>query len=169
MNWGLPGSSVHGILQAKNIGVDIPFSKWCFWPRGQTLVSCITGRFFTLWATRKVPSSWLYLPTWAHMSSHLLTLSFLLSSAALPSWSRQTPNSFSLLMERMVMLSVLLPPGEVLSFSLKTRDWWGSSARHSASFSSGPPTASLANVFKKKVVESLSPTAVWVMSLIPTL
>ena len=49
-----PGSSVHGIFQARILEwVAIPFSKGPFWPRDQTQVSCIAGRFFTIWATRE--------------------------------------------------------------------------------------------------------------------
>ena len=53
MNSKLPGSSVHGILQARILewGV-ISSSRGSSRPRGQTLVSCIAGRFFTIWATR---------------------------------------------------------------------------------------------------------------------
>ena len=48
----LPGSSVHGILQARRLEwVAIPFSRGSSWPRGWTPVSCIAGRFFTIWAT----------------------------------------------------------------------------------------------------------------------
>ena len=32
---------------------DIPFSRRSSWSRDQTWVSCISGRFFTVWATRK--------------------------------------------------------------------------------------------------------------------
>ena len=50
-----PGSSVHGILWAKILEwVAIPFSMWSFQPRDWTLVSCIAGRCFTIWATREV-------------------------------------------------------------------------------------------------------------------
>ena len=50
----LPGSSVHGIPQARILGgIAIPFSRGSSQPRNQTWVSCITGRFFTVWATRK--------------------------------------------------------------------------------------------------------------------
>ena len=36
-----PGSSVHGILQARILEwVDIPFSKRSFWPRDWTRISC---------------------------------------------------------------------------------------------------------------------------------
>ena len=50
----LPRSSVHGILQARIVEwVDIPFSRGSSRPRDWTWVSCIAGRFFTIWATRE--------------------------------------------------------------------------------------------------------------------
>ena len=46
------GSSVHGISQARILQwVAILFSRGSSWPRDWTWVSCITGRFFTVWAT----------------------------------------------------------------------------------------------------------------------
>ena len=43
-----PGSSVHGTSQARRLEwVAISFSKRSSWPRYQTQVSCISGRFFT--------------------------------------------------------------------------------------------------------------------------
>ena len=55
MDCSPPGSSVHGILQAKILEwVAIPFSRGSSWPRDQTWVSCIACRFFTIWATREV-------------------------------------------------------------------------------------------------------------------
>ena len=54
MDCSLPDSSVHGILQARILDcVAIPFSRGSSWPRDQTQVSCIVGRFFTIWATRE--------------------------------------------------------------------------------------------------------------------
>ena len=51
-----PGSSVHGILQARILEwVAIPFSGSSNWSRDQTWVSRITGRFFTIWAMREHP------------------------------------------------------------------------------------------------------------------
>ena len=48
----LPGSSVHGIFQARILEwIAIPFSRGSSWPRDRIWVSCITGRFFTIWAT----------------------------------------------------------------------------------------------------------------------
>ena len=47
-----PGSSGHGILQARILGwVAVPFSRGSFQPRDWTQVSCFAGRFFTIWAT----------------------------------------------------------------------------------------------------------------------
>ena len=55
MNHSPPGSSVHGILQARILEwVAIPFSRGSSWPRDQTKVFCIAGRVFTVWATGKV-------------------------------------------------------------------------------------------------------------------
>ena len=47
--------SVHEILQARKLeGVSISFSSGSSWPRDLSWVSCIEGRFFTIWATREV-------------------------------------------------------------------------------------------------------------------
>ena len=49
-----PGSSVHGILQARMLEwVAISFSRGSSRPRDQTQVSHIAGRRFNLWTTRK--------------------------------------------------------------------------------------------------------------------
>ena len=48
-----PGSSVHGILQARILEwLAIPFSRGSSWLRNQTQVSCFVGTFFAVWATR---------------------------------------------------------------------------------------------------------------------
>ena len=53
MDCSLPGSSVHGIFQARILeGVAISCSRGSSWPRDQTWVSHIVGRRFTVWATR---------------------------------------------------------------------------------------------------------------------
>ena len=54
MDCSPPGSSVHGILYARTLEwVTIPFSRGSSQPRDRTWVSCIAGRFFTIWTTRK--------------------------------------------------------------------------------------------------------------------
>ena len=68
-----PGSSVHGILQAKILEwVAIFFSRGSSWPRDWTQVFHIAVRFFTIWASREalkciditrwsvLKSDWLY-------------------------------------------------------------------------------------------------------------
>ena len=53
-NCSLPGFSVHGILQAKILEwIAIPFSRGTSQPRDRTLVSCLAGKFITIWATGK--------------------------------------------------------------------------------------------------------------------
>ena len=50
----LPGSSVHGILQARMLEwVAVPFCRGSSQPRNRAKVSRIAGRFFTIWATRE--------------------------------------------------------------------------------------------------------------------
>ena len=62
LNAGLPHCR-HILYQLSHKGsqrilewVTYPFSSWSSWPRNQTGVSCITGRFFTNWAIRETPS-----------------------------------------------------------------------------------------------------------------
>ena len=49
-----PGTTIHEIPQARILEwVAIPFSRGLSPPRGQTWVSRIAGRLFTIWATRE--------------------------------------------------------------------------------------------------------------------
>ena len=53
-----PGSSVHGILQAWILEwVAVPLSRGSSPPRDRTRVSCIAGRFFTMWATNEAQAN----------------------------------------------------------------------------------------------------------------
>jgi len=53
MGCSLPGSSVHGILQARILEwVAMPSSRGIFPTQGSNPVSCTAGGFFTIWATR---------------------------------------------------------------------------------------------------------------------
>ena len=55
MDCNLPGSSIHGIFQARILEWGaISFSRRSSWPRDWTLVSRIVGKRFTIWATREV-------------------------------------------------------------------------------------------------------------------
>ena len=54
MEYSLPGSSLHGILQARVLEwVAISFSRVSSQPRDRTLGSRIPGRGFNLWSTRE--------------------------------------------------------------------------------------------------------------------
>ena len=54
-DYSLPGSSVHGISQARTLeSVAVRFSRGTSQPRDGTQVSHIAGGFFTIWATREV-------------------------------------------------------------------------------------------------------------------
>ena len=56
MDSNLPGSAVHGILQARILErAAISFSRRSFRLSNQTHVSCIAGRLFTNWATKGSP------------------------------------------------------------------------------------------------------------------
>ena len=66
MDCSPPGSSVHGILQARILEwVAYPFSSRSSWPRNWTGVSCIASGSFTSWATRKA-QGWV-LGHWKYM------------------------------------------------------------------------------------------------------
>ena len=52
MDCGPPGSSAHGILQARILEwIAMPSSRGFSQHRDRTQDSCIAGRFFTIWAT----------------------------------------------------------------------------------------------------------------------
>ena len=64
MDCSPPGSSVHGIFQARILEwFAISFSRGSSQPRDWTQVSCTAGRFFTNWAPREAPwdlGTWLF-------------------------------------------------------------------------------------------------------------
>ena len=62
MDCSLPGSSVHGILQARILQwVAMPSSRRSSQPRDWPQVSLIAGGFFTFWASRETHQARLYL------------------------------------------------------------------------------------------------------------
>ena len=67
MDCSLPGSSVHGISQARILEwVAIPFPRGSSRSRDRTWVSCIAGGFFTNWATRETPLSSIDYTLWTY-------------------------------------------------------------------------------------------------------
>ena len=64
MDCSPPGSSVHGILQARILEwIAISFSRGSSWPKNLIWVSCISGRLFTIWATREAKFKITYFKT----------------------------------------------------------------------------------------------------------
>ena len=93
MDWSSPGSSVHGIFQARILKwVAISFFRASSWPWILTQVSCIGSRFFTDWANKEgleilvvdisrsiylheLPFGWhAILKTWLHETAYWLML-----------------------------------------------------------------------------------------------
>ena len=71
----LPGSSVHGILQARTLEwVAIPFSRGSSRPRDWTCISCIGRQILYHWATREVPGE-LWGPDYQYEPLYLLLTS----------------------------------------------------------------------------------------------
>ena len=59
LDCSLPGFSSHGILQASILeNIAISYSKGSYQPRVRTQVSCIVGRFYTIWVTIKTEPKW---------------------------------------------------------------------------------------------------------------
>ena len=75
----LPGSSVYGILQARILEwIVIPFSRGSFQSRNWAQVSCVAGRFFTVWATGKIRKT-IDLTIWTFVSKTISLLFNMLS------------------------------------------------------------------------------------------
>ena len=58
VDYSPPGSSVLGDSPGKNTGVGCHAVPAGIEPRDRTQVSCISGRFFTIWATREAHEHW---------------------------------------------------------------------------------------------------------------
>ena len=88
MDCGLSGSSVHGVLQARIMEwIAIPFSRGFSWPRDQTRLSCMAGRFFTIWATRDLERKIDLSQRVIQYLSHWIVL-----ETAISGWKRKTQN-----------------------------------------------------------------------------
>ena len=106
MDWGPPGSSVHGILQTRILEwVAMPCTRGSSQPRDQThvfCVSCIAGRFFTTEPPQK-PHMYMYVdrynymgiytPLYLYMHTYIHTVSvFHFCCNKLPQSSVQSPS-----------------------------------------------------------------------------
>ena len=90
MDHSLPGSSVHGILQARILDwVAISFSRGSSWPRDRTCISCIGRLILYSQATQEAP----VIPTWVlfvDVWKSLISSSFFLEQPS-PTWAWLTP------------------------------------------------------------------------------
>ena len=99
MDSGPRGSSVRGILQARILEwIAVPFSRGSPHPRDQAQVSCIAGRFFTIWAPRKerTCSCFIYLPEFLLRITPCPRLTIpgrILNMKSTESWGRVFSNS----------------------------------------------------------------------------
>ena len=134
--WDLMGCSfsVHQILQVGILEwVAIPFSRGSSWPRVQTQVSCIAGRFFAVWATSEVKSLnrvWLCDPTDCTLpgsSVHGIFQAIVLEWIAISfsrgsSWPRDRTQVSCIVDRRFTIWAtreVLEPPGKLLKIEIK--------------------------------------------------
>ena len=77
MDCSSPGSSVHGILQARTVKwIVIPFSRGLSQPRDWTQVSYTVGRLFIVWATREALSGLITIKEMRKWLGHLTPASF---------------------------------------------------------------------------------------------
>ena len=116
-----PGSSRHRILQARILEwVAIPFSRGFSWPRDQILVSCIAGRFFTIWATSwhfKMMIFFIFAQLMRYPLIELLHLSSLLQMPKTVEWLTEFFGNF-LCSYKMISFN------DPLNWSLSTSDGW---------------------------------------------
>ena len=121
MDCSLPGSSVHGIFQARVLEwVAISFSRGSSRPRDWTQVSRIVGRHFTIWATREDIEIGIYLMKFVSESENCCP-----SSTGWSKWS-----SLKLSVHRLCLLPLSLT-GLLFSlclwFSWGKGTWWSHS------------------------------------------
>ena len=102
-----PGSSVHGILQARILEwIAMPSSRGFSQPRDLTCVSCIAGGFFTSWPAREA-HLYLHLYLWSIFISHVLLPSHLSSSPELSGTLHPWPLGNSLMQTGVVLLFLM--------------------------------------------------------------
>ena len=136
MDYSRPGSSLHGILQAKLLEwVVMPFSRGSSWPRDQICVSWIAGRFFTVWTTRENPLQkfssvqllshvWLFATPWT--AAHQASLSIINSRSPPKPMSIESvmPSNHLILCCPLLLLPSIFPSIRVFSNESALRMRW---------------------------------------------
>ena len=139
MDHNLPGSSVHGIFQARVLEwVAISFSRGSSRPSNQTRVSHIAGRGFTVWATREAHEGRIW-REYAYLPSYHLQ------------WHVHCFPRFFLKMQKSVALFLLASSHNLWDLSSPTRDWTGTLGNDSMEISPStrefPPNLFFSNGF----------------------
>ena len=108
MDCSLPGSSAHGILQARIlVWVTKPFCVGSSQPRNQNWVSKSAGRFFTTWATREIfyfCFCFLDLGDKSELYTHTHILLWIMSKKVLPVFSSRNAMVSSLTFRSLIHL-----------------------------------------------------------------
>ena len=129
MDCSPPDFSVHGILQARILEwVAIPFSRESSRLRDRSQVSCIAGRFFTIWATREahvlscssfavqlLNCVWLFATPWIAACQASLSFTISWSFRKLMSIESVMPSNHLILCFRLLLLPSIFPSIRVFS------------------------------------------------------
>ena len=127
-----PGSSVHGILQARILEcIAISFSRGSSQPRYRTRVSYIEGRFFTAEPPEKPPQSvqllsrvQLFVTPWAAACQASLSITNSWSLLTLMSMESVMPSNHLILCHPLLLLSPIFPSIRVFSNESVLRIRW---------------------------------------------
>ena len=112
MDYSLPGSSVHGILQARILEWNVMFfTRVSSQPRDRAQVSCIAGRFFTIWATFSSVAQlcWLFSTPWIAARQASLSITNSRSLLRLMSIESVMPSSHLILCHPLLLLPSIFP------------------------------------------------------------
>ena len=139
MDCSLPGSSAHGILQARILEwLAYPFSRGSSLPRNRTGVFCIARGFFTSWASREAVSSllvhfssvqslirvWLFATPWTAARQASLSITNSRSSLKLTCIKSVMPCSHLILCHPLLLLPPIPPSIRVFSNESTLRMRW---------------------------------------------
>ena len=111
--WNSPGKNTEWVA--------ISLSRRSSWPRGRTQVSCIAGRFFTIWSTREFISVqslscvWLFATPWTAACQASLSITNSRSLPKLMSIESVMPSNHLILCRPLLLLPPIPPSIRVFS------------------------------------------------------
>ena len=123
MDYSLPGSSIHGIFQARvQERVAISFSRGSSWPRDRTWVSCIVGRCFYRLSYQGSPI-YIYIYIYTHTHTYIYIYMYFLQSSFQFSYMCIIEISLSLFWPQHVVYGILVPWPEIEPAPLALKAW----------------------------------------------